>query len=507
MSDIAKSKPHKLIEKTLNIFDEGTKTAAEQFAFNDVYGGRATIELPRNVSRTVRTVLDEALLRNADLPYGKAAEEAAESAIKSKPKRFARRLPHVGWQTDEDGRPNAFVLGPIVLRPNNTKEKLLAPSWLNDCLLLIPPKTGSLEAWQEEVAKPALKSSRLMLAISCSFAAMVIRLSAFPNFGVNLYGPSKCGKSTALLAGTSVYGIGREEDLANWAATTAAAYETARVYNDLMMPINETGLIKGSKKDAYTAISNWIFSYSEGRDRSKHSGNQYASKQSSARWHGIFFATSEWSFEEFARTAGAERVGGEYARCTDVPALPVGYDTIFDNFDDTLERATRQWARKELERFRRECSKNRGVAAYAFICSLPKDWDKHPAFIERKVTEFVDAVNGSRLTDAKHHAAKNFGIIYAGACLAIKKGILPWKSKYLLESLRACFMDAMGCISTSDDILTAGQEKLREALQQSKRWPHASNWPKDGKGFVKPEGGRMSVADDMSGLGSARSVR
>ena len=100
-----------------------------------------------------------------------------------------------------------------------------------------------LKSWQEEIAKPALKSSRMMLAISCAFAAIIMRLSGFPNFGINLYGRSKSGKSTALLVGTSVFGIGREQDLANWSATTAAAFETARAFNDAMMPINETGLI------------------------------------------------------------------------------------------------------------------------------------------------------------------------------------------------------------------------------------------------------------------------
>jgi hypothetical protein len=118
--------------------------------------------------------------------------------------------------------------------------------------------------------------------------------------------------------------------LANWSATTAANFEIARAFNDAMMPINDTGLIQGGKKDAYAAISNWIFSYSEGRDRSKHSGSQYASKQSSARWHGIFFATSERSMDDFARIAKAERVDGEYARCIDVPVLPDGHETIFD---------------------------------------------------------------------------------------------------------------------------------------------------------------------------------
>ena len=45
MSNIINSKSTPLIEKILNIFDESTKTAFEQFEFNDVRGSRATVEL------------------------------------------------------------------------------------------------------------------------------------------------------------------------------------------------------------------------------------------------------------------------------------------------------------------------------------------------------------------------------------------------------------------------------------------------------------------------------
>ena len=494
MSSNINSKSKPVIEKTLNIFDESTKTAFEQFQFYNVDGGHATVELRRDEFDSPKTLLAEVRRGNGALPDDPTKRKhAAETAIKSEPKRFATRPKHVGWQIRENAaKPYAFLLGANVIQPLNAKKLVLSPSWLNDCHLLIPPKTGSLDAWQEVIAKPALQSSRLVLAISCSFAAMVMRLSDVSNFGINLYGPSKCGKSTALLAGTSVYGIGREEDLANWSATTAANYEIARAFTDLMMPINETSLIQGARKDAYTGLSNWIFSYSEGRDRSKHSASQYASKQSAARFHGIFFATSERSLDDFARIANAERVDGEFARCTDVPALPDGDETIFDRFETTSKRkATVAWARTELERFRRECRKNCGVAAHAFINRLPVGWAEHPAFIEAKVKEFVGEVNGGQLAYVKHHVAKNFGIIYAGGCLGIEQGILPWDPEDLLECIRTCFTDAMQCLATPDDVLLAGQAKLSEALQQSERWPSISKWPQGGKGFVKPEGGRI----------------
>jgi len=93
-------------------------------------------------------------------------------------------------------------------------------------------------------------------------------------------------------------------------------------------------------------------------------------------------------------------------------------------------------------------------------------------------------------------AAQNFGIIYAGPCLAINKKILPWDPKCLLESLRTCFMDAMGCVTTPDDVLVAGQAKLREALQQSGIWPTASKCSDNDIGFVKLEGDRKRYVAD-----------
>jgi hypothetical protein len=52
MYDNANSKSTCLIEKTLNIFDESTETAFEQFEFNDVRGSRATVELQRDESHS-----------------------------------------------------------------------------------------------------------------------------------------------------------------------------------------------------------------------------------------------------------------------------------------------------------------------------------------------------------------------------------------------------------------------------------------------------------------------
>jgi hypothetical protein len=198
-------------------------------------------------------------------------------------------------------------------------------------------------------------------------------------------------------------------------------------------------------------------------------------------------ALAERYFLSAIDIAKSERDDGEYARCTDVPLLPKGHNTIFDRFDtESGTKATRVWARQELKRLRHECEVNCGVGAHAFIHELMPDWSEHPAFIERHVEEFVNAVKGSKLTEVKHHVAKNFGIIYAGACLAIKKRILPWKRDVLLECICSCFLDAMGRIATPDDNLLAGKNNLFNALRDSSKWPSASKCSYESRRQIVP---------------------
>jgi len=60
------------------------------------------------------------------------------------------------------------------------------------------------------------------------------------------------GKSTVLVAASSVAGVGREEELPNWAGRRQQSAKVVRFYCDRLMPVNELGLI--AKKSAYAKI-------------------------------------------------------------------------------------------------------------------------------------------------------------------------------------------------------------------------------------------------------------
>ena len=121
-----------------------------------------------------------------------------------------------------------------------------------------------------------------MLAICAAFAAPLLSLTQRQSFGIHLFGRAKAGKTTTLLAGASVIGLGREADLPNWGATAAAKGESARMFNDMLFSLNEVGLLGGSKRKAYPEIRETIYRLGEGRERLRHTQSVFSAPAASS---------------------------------------------------------------------------------------------------------------------------------------------------------------------------------------------------------------------------------
>lgn len=65
---------------------------------------------------------------------------------------------------------------------------------------------GSLQEWQDEVARYCVGNSRLILGICAAFASSVLKLFSHENVGFHLGGPSSFGKTTWLKVAGSVFG-------------------------------------------------------------------------------------------------------------------------------------------------------------------------------------------------------------------------------------------------------------------------------------------------------------
>ena len=305
-----------------------------------------------------------------------------------------------------------------------------------------------------------------MLVLAAAFAAPLVRISGLQNSGINIFGRSKVGKTTALLVGASVIGIGTERDLPNWNSTSNAFLETARGFNDLILPANEVGLLAGKRRDAYGPIRERIYAFSEGRDRARLSSSTMATSWASSSWQGIFVSTSEYSFNDYATFAGETRASGEFARCLDVSAIEKDRTTVFDCFPKDIEtKHQKRWARTQLSELRENCARFHGSALQPYVTHLITISRQLPKQIEKHCGIFMEAVRAMRLDGALEHAGRNFALIYAGGVIAIEAKVLPWTVAGLFHAVESCFRAAVVDIRGHANSLSRARTILRAKLK------------------------------------------
>ena len=93
--------------------------------------------------------------------------------------------------------------------------------------------SGTLEEWQQNIARLCIGNSRLMLALSASFASMLLTPFDANNFFFHFYGHSSKGKTTMLDTAVSIFGD--HSFTRTWRATDNGLEGTAMAYNDLCL--------------------------------------------------------------------------------------------------------------------------------------------------------------------------------------------------------------------------------------------------------------------------------
>jgi putative DNA primase/helicase len=473
-----------------NVVDDASGEASEVYGFTQVGGRRRKIIIERENADDPKLVRARCRKYNAALTSDIAKSEAeVRSAIKAEPQNRFRYAARNGWLKDN----TAFVTTDRVIDSVQRNRKILPPRRHSDAQRLVLKPEGTLSTWQAEVARICGYSDLGMFALSAAFAAMILKMSGRHSFGLNIHGRSKVGKSTILIAASSVAGVGREGELSNWAATAAAVGEHCREHSDRLMPLNEVGLI--SKNNAYARIQLTIYKIAENREGDRHSKSVFSTNDGSAGYLTIFFSTAEHSINEYAQLAGAMRDEGELARCTDVPATRPSAKTVIDRFPPSIDPDQHlRWARKALKGLRKACEKNHGVALEPFVKFLMKD----PLRAEKRVAfymkEFMKGIETTGMSGAMEHAAENFSLIYAGGCMAVEAGILKYTKDAVFDAIEGCFLDARKTAIESRDPLNLAKRTLKQNLTSDRISRQSKGMTKEDQarfdGFVRHKDAR-----------------
>ena len=299
-------------------------------------------------------------------------------------------------------------------------------------------------------------STALTAIMAAAFGAPLVRPSGLQNFTLHLFGRTRVGKTTVLIAAMSVFGFGNESDLPSWNATDLRLLEAAAAFGDIVFPVNEVGARKGRREHAYEALRDLCAQYAEGGDRERHSSH---TKEPARRFKGICISTAEHSIAEYAAEAQEVRDEGELFRGIDINAIRKGKATIFDLAPPNLDQ------RAGLRELRKALAECHGTAWTSYIEYLI---EMGPSEVKRRtlalIKEFVDHMSEAAHDGAMDQMATHFGLLYAGAILAIESGVLPWTEKHVQGALTHAFRDAAVEAAKTIDPLETGLQVLKANL-------------------------------------------
>ncbi|MCJ2073390.1 DUF927 domain-containing protein, partial [Methylobacterium sp. J-030] len=126
-------------------------------------------------------------------------------------------------------------------------------------------RKGTLQDWRDSVGRLTAGHGRLILALATAFAGPLVDLVGGEGGGVNLYGASSRGKTTALKAAASVWGRGASDPgfVRSWRATANAQEATAAIVTDTLLCLDEIGVAEG--RDAAMAVYQLASGVGKGR--------------------------------------------------------------------------------------------------------------------------------------------------------------------------------------------------------------------------------------------------
>lgn len=310
------------------------------------------------------------------------------------PKRHMRAATATGWH---DG---AFVLPDEVIGADDV--------WFQATGRTAPYGTaGSLDGWKAGVAAIGEGNPLVMLAICSAFAGVLLEPLCIDGAGLHIYGDSSTGKTTALVAGISVWGglsFRRQ-----WRATANGLEGAGTMHTDTLLALDEIG--ECAPRDLYEAA----YALANGTGKSR--ANKHGEARKAAQWRVFVLSTGETTIAARIASGGIEAKAGQGLRILDIPV--VGQYGLFDSLcgmdsGARLSDALRDGAAKHYGHAGRRFVQRMAAARAQGVDLSGRLADVLPQF---------DAPDGQ-----ERRAARVLAVAALAGELAIEFGITDWKA-------------------------------------------------------------------------------
>lgn len=333
----------------------------------------------------------------------------------------ARATQRIGWHSD------AFVLPDDCFGGKEGDTHLLQTATAHEHSFR---QAGTVESWQQNVARYAVGNSRLVVALSAAFAGPLIGPCSAESGGVHFRGASSTGKSTALHVGGSVWGGGDVNGfIRSWRATSNGLEGVALGHTDALLCLDELSQLAARE----AGEAGYMLANGSGKSRSSRDG----SARKPSKWRVLFLSSGEISLADKIAEDGRGRrmAAGQQVRIVDIPADAGAGLGLFENLHGFSS------AELFARHLRTATQAHHGVASREYLRLLvPAIQD-----IRKAVTSIVEGFSEQYVpagADGQvERVAQRFGIIAAGGEIATQLGILPWSRGEAVAAAGKCFDD------------------------------------------------------------------
>jgi putative DNA primase/helicase len=351
--------------------------------------------------------------------------------------------------------------------------------------------SGSLESWTENIGKPSIGNSRLVLAISAAFASIFLKLGERENFGIHFVGNSSEGKTTALYVAASVFG--GHKYIKPWKATDNGLECVAVTHNDMLLILDEIGQMDSKK------IGDAVYMLANGMGKTR--ANIHGAARQSQLWRIGVLSSGEKDLATHMAESNKKMYAGQGIRLLTIPAKPTPESkglleklNGFSNFN-TLANHLKDASGKYY-----------GTPLRAFVQALLKEQNPKKSFdaalLEAKEKHLPAGADGQdyRVFDIFF----TFG--FAGE-LATSHGITGWPAGEALTAALKCFNDWLsdkGGVGNQEEKQMLAQIKYFFETYGHVRFQRMVNhkifdtfFSNERAGYVEARSGEDSATDDV----------
>lgn len=398
------------------------------------------------------------------------------------PERRARCVSSVGWHH------GAFVLPDQTFGAEDLGEEVILQT--GDRLDHAYNVAGSIEDWQEKVARFVEGNSRLQFGVAAAFAAPLLELMGLEGGGFHFRGSSSTGKSTALAVAGSVFGGGGRGYLKSWRTTDNALESICAMHNSTALMLDELS----QANPATAAQSAYMIANGKGKSRARKDGQARAALD----WRLIFLSTGEVGLADKLREGGGQIAAGMEVRIVDIRADAGAGLGIFEDIHGS------ESAGAFAQELKRAASAVYGSPGRAFVDHLAQNHQEVASELAEHCASFLQQVVPDSADGQVRRVAERFALVAAAGELATELGITSWTPGSCIDAAKGVFfawLNERGGKGAAE--VAQVKDRLRQAIEMDGEARFAP-WTDDGRRVVHQKLlGYVKRPDDASELDEA----